>query len=114
MADPNKRITLQQIKQHPWFTMKLPKELQVCSLLLDHRHKLRPHVIALSKLALLLPIDMLQCRHCCSARSAAQTDVAVPRLQGDNFRFMPGTVVTHLQTEDEVRAVVAEAKTMPA
>jgi serine/threonine protein kinase len=29
VPDPNQRITLQEIKQHPWFLMKLPKELQV-------------------------------------------------------------------------------------
>ena len=29
VPDPNQRIKLQDIKQHPWFLMKLPKELQV-------------------------------------------------------------------------------------
>lgn len=57
VPDPNQRITLQDIKQHPWFLMKLPKE-----------------------------------------------------LQGDSFGFIPGTVVQHLQTNDEVHAVLAAAK----
>ena len=32
--------------------------------------------------------------------------------QGDSFRFIPGTVVQHLQTDDEVHAVLAAAKTV--
>lgn len=33
--------------------------------------------------------------------------------QGDSFRYRPGNVVQHLQTEDEVRAIVAEARFAP-
>ena len=44
MPDPNQRITLQDVKQHPWFLMKLPKELQVsldaCRLALCRLHSL--------------------------------------------------------------------------
>ncbi len=29
VPDPAKRITLAQIKEHPWFVKNLPKELQV-------------------------------------------------------------------------------------
>lgn len=32
--------------------------------------------------------------------------------QGESFRFIPGTVVQHLQTDDEVHAVLAAAKTV--
>lgn len=39
-------------------------------------------------------------------------DLTQPPAQGDSFRFIPGTVVQHLQTDDEVHAVLAAAKTV--
>jgi hypothetical protein len=48
----------------------------------------------------------------CPVSKSLISNLVCNSAQGDSFRFMPGTVVQHLQTDDEVHAVLAAAKTV--
>ena len=108
MADPNKRISLQDIKRHPWFQLKLPKELQVIchdSYLCPSSCGTQHPSMAAGCLFTAVLSHVLQQRANCSCVICA--------MQAGNFRHLPGNEVHHMQTEDEVRAVVAEARMVP-